>query len=493
MKRILLFGLLISLILACLAPGEILPAQAQSFHPGFPMAANTATSTPTFATPTRSPSPTPTLQPSQTPTLQPSQTPTLPASYIRPLLNLVTNSYDNAKAYAGGRFTLNSKFKNLGQTAAYNVIITFVSTDMLPQTNGGVEMITQLNPGESVTISQEFLIKNSIATYQALTDILVEYKDESGTAYTQKFSASVNVYWNIRASVTPTPTPTTTVVGRPQIVVKAYQTDKATLQPGSSFTLTLNVQNLGGIEARSVILTMNSSVGAGGTTATQFLPVGSSNVRVIENMPPQKELQIQQNFIVNSSTAPGVYPITLNFAYKDPAGASLNDEQIITLLVYLVPSVDIGYYKAPGLYTPDRKAILPLQVVNLSSTSVLLGDLMVSSDSIPLTNNRTFVGTLEGGGNFTLDAEFIPKQAGEQTFNVTITYQDNFKVLQTITKNLTVTVKEPVGSELPTSSGQSASKDGKTPTNLPNAPESFGQILLRFIRGMIGFGSAPIG
>lgn len=470
MKRAIIVGLLITLLVGGLGASNTALAQANPDQSAVLQSVDTST-----------------------PTATPSKTPT-PGAYERPLMTLVSNTYDKNKAYVGGGFTLTAKFKNSGQKTAYNMVVTFTSTYLQPLDNGGVTVIPSLAPGEAVTFTQDFFIRSDINTYQTMVDISIEYKDEKATSYTQKFAAPISVYW--LTSSTATPTRTATPFGKPQIVVTTYTIDKATLQPGSNFVLTLNIKNFGAFDAKNVTLTMGAtSSSSGTTTSTSFLPIGSSNVRALGDIPTQKELQLQQSYVVNSTTTPGAYPLSLRFEYKDPNGVSITDEQIITLLVYLVPSIDVSFYEVPPTYTVGVKGNLPIQIVNLATSSILLGDIVVSVEDATLANYQMFIGTVDGGGNFTIDTEMTPRKAGAQTVKVAITYQDNFKNLQTINRTLSINVNAAAGAQPGQSTATSltpSAGQGRVMTTTPQtaASETIWQMILRFIRGFIGFDSA---
>lgn len=464
MKRAIIIGMLITLLIGSVAASGIFSVQAQAGDPLLLV---------------DSPTPTRTSTP-------------IPASYERPILSLVSNSYPASKACVGCGFTLTVKLKNSGQKTARNMVVTFTSTWLQPLDNGGVTIVESLDPGNDVTFTQDFFIRSDINVYQTSVDISVEYKDDKATAYTQKFVAPISVYW----AYSNTPTPTKTPIGKPQIVVGSYTIDKQFLVPGAAFTLTLNLKNFGAYEAKNVTLMMGVS---GSTTATQFLPVGSSNIKALGNIASGQDVQLQQSFVVNSTTAVGAYPLSLKFDYKDPNGVSITDEQIITLLVYLVPSIDVSFYETPSTYTVGTKGNLPIQIVNMATASVLLGDITVSMDNATLANYQMFVGTVDGGSNFTIDTEMTPKAAGQQTIKVTITYQDNFKNLQTISRTLSINVAQqgagaqatPAGGiSLTPSAGQGTT--GRGVTTAQSGTETVWDIILRAIRGLIGFDSAPV-
>jgi len=467
MKRAIIVGMLITLFIGSIAASGILSVQAKSGESALLAETSTPTRTSTAVPPTAT-----------------------PGTYERPILSMVSNSYIASKACAGCGFTLTVKLRNSGQKTARNMVVTFTSTWLQPLDNGGVTIVEALDAGNSVTFTQDFFIRSDINTYQTSVDISVEYKDDRSTTYTQKFVAPISVYW----AYSNTPTATKTPIGKPQIVVASYTVDKQFLVPGAAFTLTLNLKNFGAYEAKNVTLMMGVS---GSTTATNFLPVGSSNIKALGNLASGQDLQLQQSFVVNSTTAVGAYPLSLKFDYKDVNGVSITDEQIITLMVYLVPSIDVSFYETPSTYTVGTKGNLPIQIVNMASSSVLLGDITVSMENATLSNYQMFVGTVDGGSNFTLDTEMTPKQAGQQTVKVTITYQDNFKNLQTINRTLSINVAAqgagtqatPVGgTSLTPSAGQTT---GRGATTAQTGTETVWQVILRVIRGLIGFDSAP--
>ncbi len=65
-------------------------------------------------------------------------------------------------------------------------------------------------------------------------------------------------------------------------------------------------------------------------------------------MPIGSQKETLQDFIVNVSTAPGIYPLKVSFIYTDPKGNRLSDDQAITLLVYALPQLEISFYRDPG-------------------------------------------------------------------------------------------------------------------------------------------------
>ena len=131
------------------------------------------------------------------------------------------------------------------------------------------------------------------------------------------------------------------------------------LQPGEQFQLGVTVQNMGNTTAKHV--TMIVGGGSSGTSSgtpqpggvsggsgefTNFAPVGSSNIQSLGDIPAGGGLQVLQNLVVNVSTNPGAYPMKITFSYVNAKGEVVNDDQVITLLVYSLPNLDVSFYSS---------------------------------------------------------------------------------------------------------------------------------------------------
>src|SRR3990170_1176439 len=264
----------------------------------------------------------------------PTATPT-PAPFVRPQIAL--SSY-SSKARAEG------------------VQVTFVSSELNMLKNGGVVAIGGINKGEDVGITQSMTAANYF--YGVSTTALemnVSYFDDTGTSYNEKFVLHLDVYNTYSGVVYATATPTG--VHLSQLVISEYKTDLDLLQPGLQFKLDLTIQNKGDLPAKSITMIVGGgSVSSGGGTPgpsgvsgssgdfSNFAPVGTSNVQSLGDIPAGSSLVASQQLIVNVNTTPGAYPVKITLSYTDSNGAQVNDEQVITLLVYRLPNIDISFY-----------------------------------------------------------------------------------------------------------------------------------------------------
>jgi hypothetical protein len=179
----------------------------------------------------------------------------------------------------------------------------------------------------------------------------------------------------------------------------------------------------------------------------------------------------------------------ISFSYSDDKNNTYTDDQVITLLVYSPPQVEVNFYRDPGPLYAGQPNQLPLQIVNLGRKPTVLGNMKVSSPTGQLSNNTTLVGALDAGGYFTLDATYIPDTPGSQTLQVNIEYTDDFNQAQVITRTIQMEIQESPGVG-PGGEGGLPQDGGSIPPAPVQQPETFLQKVARFLRGLVGLDSS---
>jgi len=437
-----------------------------------------------------------------TETLQ-SPTNTSQASTDRPLVVVSAYYLDQDTIQPGQSFRLFLSVKNEGAVDAYNLIFNYSGSDFLPQETGGVVALTSLGPGQTVDFSQKMLATTGLwgRTSGSVT-VQLSYNGPSGEAYSESFSITLDVLGWSGNYATATPTPTATSLPRAQLVVSSYSSDIDPLQPGTMFNLKLDIQNLGSGDARGVTMILGGGtygttsvdstpqpggVSGSGAELSTFAPIGSSNLQFLGDINSGTTRQVSHNLIVNVSANPGAYTLKMSFVYSDTQGNRLVDDQIITLLVYQLPQLEVGFYRDPGVITAMAPNTLPIQVTNLGRKSAIMGNMTVTAENADLMNNVSLVGTLDAGGYFPLDVMLIPNAAGPLDIQVTISYTDDFNVSRTIVQSLHVDATEAPPMEDP---GFEPGTEGAAPIEIPMTDETTWQKVLRFLKGMIGLDSS---
>ncbi|PKN97684.1 MAG: hypothetical protein CVU42_15450 [Chloroflexi bacterium HGW-Chloroflexi-4] len=409
----------------------------------------------------------------------------------RPQLNITSYSIDAKYAKVGTVITLTGVLENRGTTMAYNNNIVFEGEGFFPQGNGGVQYIQNISPsGGKWTFTQKFMVGDALDYVETgVIKATTSYLDSTGKAYTDTFSLSIPVTSGVNYYATATPKTTS----KPQLVITENLTDIDPLQPGSIFELSLKVKNLGTTDARNVTMVLGGGANSvndqgtpqpgAGADLTNFAPLGSSNIVVVGDVAQGAEVTIKLKLVVNVTTVPGAYTLKTSFVYSDIAAKNLVDDQVITLLVYQLPQVEVSFYRDPGMMTAGMPNVLPLQVTNLGKKSTVLGNMTVTANGVDVMNNTALVGALDPGGYFTLDSEVMPFAEGPLEIKVTINYTDDFNTTREFVQTLNVDVMpEPVFTPDP-----NMGPDGM-PIDQP-VTETFWSKIGRFFKGLFGLGS----
>lgn len=413
------------------------------------------------------------------------------AAVNRPLVGMNAYSSGSKLPRAGSEFPLTLVLENRGQSSAFNLVVTYEGEGFYPRSTGGVQSIANLEPGGKVTFVQNFLVGDALTWSDTGTiKAVAAYTDGSGKSYTDTFTLTISLTSPNFISATSTPKPSL----RPQLVITGNSTDIDPLQPGSIFELTLDVKNLGSADAKDVIMVLGGGaastndagtpqpgVSGSGAELTNFAPLGSSNIVVVGDIAQGASASIKLKLVVNVTTIPGAYTLKTSFSYLDGKGIRTVDDQVITLLVYSLPQVEISFYRDPGYLSAGMMGMLPLQVTNLGKKSSVLGNMVVTSPGAEISNNTSLVGALDPGGYFTLDAEVFPMQEGPLEINVSINYTDDFNQPREVTQTLTLNI-EPAPEITP---------EMNPGEGMPVEPvvETFWSKLGRFFKGLFGLDS----
>lgn len=416
----------------------------------------------------------------------------------RPMVTIGSYTVGDKKLYAGNEMTLQMALRNDGSARANNVVVTFDGGDFFPRDTGGVRSVGSIDSGGSTSVSQKFLIGEALMWANvASIKATVSYTDASGNAFSENFTLPIVIAEPSSSGVA---TSTSNVPQRPQLVVTGYITDVDPLQPGSIFELELDVKNLGQDDAKRVSAVIGGGVtvtndmgtpqpggvsGSGGDLTT-FAPLGSSNIVVIGDINKDVEVKVTQKLVVNVTAQPGAYPLKLSFVYTDSKGNRIVDDQIITLLVYSLPQVEVSFYRDAGMITAGMENILPLQITNLGRKTSVLGNMKVTAENADVFNNVMLVGALDPGGFFTLDTSLTPYQEGPLELKITISFTDDFNQPRSIEQIIPIEV-QPAMEIPPDMNGENPGGEVVEP-----APETFWQKVVRFFKGMIGLDSGVV-
>ena len=441
----------------------------------------------------------------------------------RPLLYIVEYHTDlggksvNPFGTFGLTFTVGNNAK--GTMHARNIVMTFSSQDFDPL-DGSVITFYEVDSENAANETHTHTFKvNDMSTwkYSGQIQAVTTYTDPSGTPYSDTFIFTIIIN-QTPGSGTGSATATPAAVKRPQIVINKYETNVDPLQPGTNFKLKLDISNAGTADARTVSMVFGGAtmsvnhegtpeVGSlAGSDSSVFAPIGKSNVILLGDIPMGGTMSPEQEFIVNVTATPGAYPLKVSFVYIDPKGNRVVDDQVITLLIYSLPQLELSFYQpVDGMMSVDMPAPLPIQITNLARKSVVLGNVVVTAENGTMSNNSVLVGTLEPGGYFTLDPLFTPDKEGPTKIMLEIRYTDDFNQLRTYNGELTLDVMgamptmapfpmtDEQGNPMLDDQGNPIMIDPNDPGSFPTEPvkkPGFFARIWNAIKGFFGFGTS---
>jgi hypothetical protein len=227
------------------------------------------------------------------------------------------------------------------------------------------------------------------------------------------------------------------VARRPRLLIDSYATDPESVGPGDTFTLTLNILNVGSTPAYQVFVRLGESAASLGPLA----PVGSSNLRYMEDVEGNTVEPITFDMVVDGDAEAG--PVTLDVAldYVDERGADYSETQTVSLLVATSPRLLIQFYNdLPDEILVGDSLDLPIEVINIGAQRLNVSTIEVTSDGLDIMVGETYVGPLDAGTSGVLEPTVTPTEDGVIEVAVNVSYLDDLQQPQTYTRTLYVTV-----------------------------------------------------
>jgi hypothetical protein len=378
----------------------------------------------------------------------------------RPQLVIEAAQTEPAVLGPGDAFSLTLRLANRGSRTATQVVAGAASADLaVPAGGSNVIAIDRIGIDQVVTATLPLVLGEVAQAGRLNLEVALDCSDYEGGSYTARQGVGLEV--------------NTALADRPQLIVADYRTTPDPLAPGDTFTLTLEVSNVGGGEAQRLTLTLG---GEGGSGMAPFAPLHSSNVKFVPHLAAGATVEVTQQLVVDGGTDAGAYSLPVALAFDDARGTRHSDSQLISLLVRRRPHLQIGFYR-PVEMVPVRVPFqLPVEVTNIGRTLVNVSTLEVSSTQLEISEGSLYLGPLDGGTSGSLEATAVAQEGGTAEVWVTVHYLDDFDQPQVVTKTLTVEVEKPI-------------EESEAEKEAQEEEEGFWDKVLRFLRGLLGLGS----
>jgi len=379
----------------------------------------------------------------------------------RPQLVIEAAQAEPAVLRPGDTFSLTLRLANRGDRTATRVVVGAASADLaVPAGGSNVVAAQPVGINRTVMVTLPLVLGEVTQAGRLGLEISLEYGDYTGGSYADRQSVGLEV--------------STALADRPQLLLAGYRIAPDPLAPGDTFTLALEVSNVGGGEAQRLTLTLGGEEGSG---MGPFAPLASGNVKFVPRLAAGATVEVVQRLVVDGSANPGAYSLPVALAFDDARGTRHTDSQLISLLVRRRPHLQIGFYRPVEVAVVGVPFELPVEVTNIGRTLVNVSTLEVTSAQLEISAGSLYLGPLDGGTSGSLEATAVAQEGGIAKVVVIVHYLDDFEQPQVVTQTLTVEVEKPL--EPPPGAEQVPQEQ----------EEGFWEKVLRFLRGLLGLGS----
>lgn len=367
----------------------------------------------------------------------------------------------------GTPFTLTMVLANRGSRTAINLKVVGDSTMVIPAHGGGVATYDVLRIDTTTTLTLPLLLKPSKEGGRLGLPISLSYSDYSGGGYSGQQTVGIDV--------------DTSLANRPQLLIDTYRTTPEQISPGDSFTLTLDVTNVGGAGAQRLTLALG---GEEGENLGSFVPIEGSNVAFVPYVEAGSNVSIDMRLMVAGNAETRAHNLPVSLGYDISGGTREKGTQRVSLLVRRRPDFKVSFYRpVEGAAMAGQPFQLPIELVNASGFRFTISELRAGGEGLEfMGENSIYVGPLDPGGSWTLDATAMRMEPGPAEIVVGVDYVDDLNQTQTVSTTLTVEVMEDPFS------GQNGGFPGE-PEIPTEEPLTFWGQIGRFFKALFGLGS----
>jgi hypothetical protein len=385
-----------------------------------------------------------------------------PLAFAQPELVIQSAETDPNPIRTESVFSLRLEVVNHGDYTATNVRLALTSTDVaIPKEGSNLVVLDKLDPDQAEIVELMLVLSDSVSGGYTSLPITLNYSDYYRRDYTSEQTVGINV--------------SDSAAGLPLVLLSSYETQPTSLSPGDAFTLHLQLSNVGGSNARQLLVTLG---GQEPSDTRPFAILGSGNVRFLQELNAGESTDLEMRVMLDGSAESGVYNLPVSLEYEGEGGSARQTEnQVVNLLVSRRPNLRVDYYQRPDTGLVGQPLELPIEVVNIGRDLVNVSTIQVSGEGLQVEEGSAFIGALDGGTSGSIDAQVVPERSGTLAVVVIVDYLDDFNQAQTIRQTLSIQVEQP--EPTPQAPGADEGQAGSGPWSQ----------IIRFFRGLIGLGS----
>ncbi|MFN2114432.1 MAG: COG1361 S-layer family protein, partial [Anaerolineae bacterium] len=335
---------------------------------------------------------------------QPIDTPEPTTAVGRPILVVSDSDVRPGAPAPGDDFVVRLEVQNVGRVDAENVLLTLSSDVLVPAGQGASMYKEEIDAGETRPFEARMRVDSSAQTGVYSLAIVLRWDDANGLSYSDQTAIGVHVQG--------------TDESRPLITVNSAQAPSRCV-PGAPFSVSFELANIGGWEARNVVLAP-----AAGTLALE----GAGPPPV--NIGPGGAATVSLRLVASPVAEPGAVQQVFEIRYDDPDNQRYGDTYQLGITVgntaAFGPLPIITRYSFGDELHPGQVFQLEIEVLNAgvsdalrtrlalggtaSSTSVADGTSSGSALGVfaPLgSGNVQYLGRLAAGETTTVQQEMV--------------------------------------------------------------------------------------
>lgn len=382
-------------------------------------------------------------------------------------------------------------FTNSGNSTASQVVVRVATGEggvLLAGPQGDAFPVGDIAPGQSVGVEMPLVVAPSAKAGPQAQTININYIS-GGEAKEGSSSITLDV--------------AAAQINAPVLLLDSYDTGKDVLHPGDTFTLTLNLKNVGTAPAGDLLITFgtvessggNNDSGSGGSGSSSstipsstFAPLGSGGTLFAGTLAADGEsLSVAQEFIVSGSVSSGIYSLPITLRYTKADGTTAQETLRASLVVLVPPQMQINVQSPlPEEIFMGDTLLLGIQLVNVGSKTIEFRSMTVETDNGEVIEGANVpLAALPADEELIISGVIIPAELGTAKVTVTLHFINELNQPDTFVLEYETTVVEPP--EMPTDEGSMEPPIIETP--MPTEAPSSDDVLGRLLLGLLGLGS----
>lgn len=233
---------------------------------------------------------------------------------------------------------------------------------------------------------------------------------------------------------------------KPRIIVTGFETMPGDVYAGSTFTITIHVQNTSRSDSvRNVLFNMQAKEEGKDEDSkfAAFLPTSGSSSVYVDSIAPgaSKDLVIEMS--AKSDLAQKPYVLDVNMKYDSAEAVDLTDTASVSIPILQEQRCETGDAEVtPSDITVGGQANIMFDVYNTGKTT--LYNVWVKFEGESITGGDSFLGTISSGETGSVDAMVTGAAAtmDDGKIKAVISYENESGVVSTVEKELELFVME---------------------------------------------------